>query len=36
MVVRKIPSNGIVIKVKESNIAISSEIAASILVERAR
>ncbi len=33
-VVRKIPGNGIVIRVKESDIALSPEIAASILVER--
>jgi len=34
-VVRKIPGNGIVIRVKESDIALSQEIAVSILVERA-
>jgi DtxR family Mn-dependent transcriptional regulator len=33
-VVRKIPGNGIVIRVKESDIALSPEIAASIIVER--
>lgn len=34
-VIRKIPGNGLVVRVKESDIALSSEIAASILVERA-
>ena len=34
-VVRKIPGNGIVVRVKECDIALSTEIAASILVERA-
>ena len=34
-VVRKIPGNGVVVRVKESDIALSSEIAASIMVERA-
>jgi DtxR family Mn-dependent transcriptional regulator len=34
-VVRKIPGNGIVIRVKESDIALSQEIAVSVLVERA-
>jgi len=34
-VVRKIPGNGIVIRVKESDIALSQEIAAFVLVERA-
>jgi len=34
LVVRKIPGNGIVIRVKESDIALSPEIAASIIVER--
>jgi DtxR family Mn-dependent transcriptional regulator len=33
-VIRKIPGNGIVIRVKESDIALSPEIAASIFVER--
>ncbi len=33
-VIRKIPGNGIVIRVKESDIALSPEIAASIIVER--
>jgi DtxR family Mn-dependent transcriptional regulator len=34
-VVRKIPGNGIVVRVKDCDIALSTEIAASILVERA-
>jgi DtxR family Mn-dependent transcriptional regulator len=33
-VIRKIPGNGLVVRVKGSDIALSSEIAASILVER--
>jgi DtxR family Mn-dependent transcriptional regulator len=33
-VVRKIPKNGVVIRVKDSDIALSPEIAASIIVER--
>jgi DtxR family Mn-dependent transcriptional regulator len=34
-VVRKIPGNGIVVRVKECDIALSTEVAAYILVERA-
>ncbi|NYT16699.1 MAG: hypothetical protein GKC06_01645 [Methanomicrobiales archaeon] len=34
VVVRKIPGNGVVVRVKESDIALSPEIAASIIVER--
>jgi DtxR family Mn-dependent transcriptional regulator len=33
-VVRKIPGNGIVVRVKDSNIALSPEVAAFVLVER--
>ncbi len=33
-VVRRIPGNGVVVKVKDCNIALSREIAGSILVER--
>jgi DtxR family Mn-dependent transcriptional regulator len=35
MVVRRIPGNGVVVKVKDCDIALSREIAGSILVERA-
>ncbi len=34
-VIRKIPGNGLVVRVKKTDIALSPEIAASILVERA-
>jgi DtxR family Mn-dependent transcriptional regulator len=34
-VIRKIPGNGIVVRVKDCDIALSPEVSANVLVERA-